>query len=219
MVMSMPLDTRSSTVVPVSTSVFSPATARTSPSGLAESTRVTVERSCSEDRVAVACSTFRPTRDGTCTILGPEETVMVIREPFAICVPPAGCWARMTPSGMLSLVSRRTLGLSSSPAFLSSSTASSVVRFVTSGTSVISLPEETAKVIWVPRFSSEPAAGLVEITLPRLMSGLGSSITLTEKPRPSSSRTASLRGTSTSSGTCTIASCTGAGAFSSSAEK
>ena len=133
---------------------------------------------------------------------------MAMREPLAIWVPPAGCCDVITPSSMLSLDSRRTLGLSSSPAFFSSSMASSAVRLVTSGTSVISLPEETVSVIWVPRLSSEPAAGLVEITLPRLISGLGSSITETSKPRCSSSRTASLRGMSTSSGTGTISSLT-----------
>ena len=83
-------------------------------------------------RIRVASASVRPTTSGTSTSPTPALTFSATSVPEATVVPAGGFWSNTTPSGTFSFTSRVTVHRNS--ALVSSSSASTSVRFTSGGT-------------------------------------------------------------------------------------
>ena len=151
-----------------------------------------------------ASSTSWPVTTGTRTSCGPVDTVMVTFVPLETCEPCAGDCSVIWPSGTESLGSSFTRLFRLRPASFSSCAASEVFLPVRSGTSVISLPEDTTSEISVPFGTELFGPGSVRITRPRSISACGRSRTRSSRPRSWSLRSASSWVRFLTSGTLTV---------------
>ena len=114
---------------------------------------------------AVAAACVSPTRLGTATCPGPEETTSLTADPAFTSVPAAGLSLITLPEGAVLLGCVVTVP-NTKPALVIAAVAAACVSPTTLGTATCAGPEETTRLTADPAFTSIPAAGLSLITLP-----------------------------------------------------
>jgi hypothetical protein len=97
----------------------------------------------------VATDCVRPTRLGTATVGGPDDTTRFTALPVAACAPAAGVWLMTEPAGTVVLDACVTVP-TTSPAFVMAVDAAACVSPTTFGTATWGGPDDTTRLTELP---------------------------------------------------------------------